>query len=103
MEEEDKAGEIITVYAVKVSRYLELTPRKGLGIPGQPTPQYYFDRPLSVLFNACFRASWVLTGMEEPAFDETQGSSRPLGWSGKLKEIPPVLVARCVLSPSRER
>ncbi len=32
MEEEDKAGEIITVYAVKVSRYLGLTPRKGLTV-----------------------------------------------------------------------
>jgi 2-polyprenyl-3-methyl-5-hydroxy-6-metoxy-1,4-benzoquinol methylase len=103
MEEEDKEGDIITVYTVKVSRYLGLTPRKGLGIIGQPTPQYYFDRPLSVLFNACFRAGWVLNGLEEPAFAESHGSSRPLGWSGKFKEIPPVLVARCVLSSSRER
>jgi 2-polyprenyl-3-methyl-5-hydroxy-6-metoxy-1,4-benzoquinol methylase len=103
MEEEDREGEIITVYSIKVSRYLGLTPRKGLGIIGQPAPQYYFDRPLSVLFNACFGAGWVLNGLEEPAFEETHGSSRPLGWSGKFKEIPPVLVARCVLSPSREQ
>lgn len=102
MEEQDQEGEIITVYAVQVSKYLGLTPHKGLGIPGQPTPQYYFDRPLSLLFNTCFRAGWVLNGLEEPAFDETHRSSRPLGWSGKFKEIPPVLVARCVLSPSRE-
>ena len=103
MEEEDRGGEITTVYSVKVSRYLGLTPHKGLGIIGQPTPQYYFDRPLSVLFNACFGAGWVLNGLEEPAFEETYSSSRPLGWSGKFKEIPPVLVARCVLSPSREQ
>jgi len=36
-------------------------------------------------------------------FEESYTSRRPLGWSGKLKEIPPVLVARCVLSSSHER
>jgi 2-polyprenyl-3-methyl-5-hydroxy-6-metoxy-1,4-benzoquinol methylase len=100
IEEEDREGEITTVYSVKVSRYLGFSPRKGLGIIGQPTPQYYFDRPLSILFTACFRAGLVLTGLEEPAFAEAHRSSSPLGWSGKFKEIPPVLVARCVLSSS---
>ena len=103
MEEEDKEGEISTVYSVKVSKYLGLAPHKSLGIIGQPTPQYYFDRPLSVLFSACFRAGWVLDGLEEPAFAESHTSRRPLGWSGKFREIPPVLVARCVLSPNDER
>jgi len=96
MEERDHAGERSTVYSVKVSTYLDLTPRQGCGISGQPTPQYYFDRPLSVLFSACFRAGFVLSGLEEPAFDAAFESRDPLGWSGKLKEIPPVLVARCV-------
>lgn len=96
MEEQDHEGELTTVYAVKVSTYLGLAPRKGRGISGQPTPQYYFDRPLSTLFSACFRAGLALTGLEEPAFDAAFESRRPLGWSGKLKEIPPVLVARCV-------
>jgi hypothetical protein len=27
---------------------------------GQPASQYYFDRPLHILFNACFRAGMVL-------------------------------------------
>jgi SAM-dependent methyltransferase len=96
MEERDHEGERSAVYSVKVSTYLGLTPRQGRGISGQPTPQYYFDRPLSVLINACFRAGLVLNGMEEPAFDAAFESRDPLGWSGKLKEIPPILVARCV-------
>lgn len=96
MEEHEHEGDLRTVYAVKVSTYLGLSPRKGRGISGQPTPQYYFDRPLSTLFTACFAAGLALTGLEEPAFDAAFESRRPLGWSGKLKEIPPVLVARCV-------
>ena len=100
MEERDDEGERSTVYSVKVSTYLGLTPRKGRGIRGQPTPQYYFDRPLSALFSACFRAGFVLNGLEEPAFDASFESHDPLGWSGKLKEIPPVLVARCVRLPA---
>jgi SAM-dependent methyltransferase len=96
MEERDHEGDRSAIYAVKVSTYLSGAPRKGRGISGQPTPQRYFDRPLSTLFGACFRAGLVLNGLEEPAFDPAFESRDPLGWSGKLKEIPPVLVARCV-------
>lgn len=98
VEEEDRDGELSTVYSVKVSQYLGMTTQKGLGIIGQPTPHYYFHRPLNVIFNACFRAGLVLNGLEEPAFGESQGSSRALGWSGNFKQIPPVLVTRWVLS-----
>ena len=101
-EEEDREGELLTTYSVKVSKYSRPFTVKGLGIVDQPTPHYYFHRPLNVLFNACFRAGFVLNGLEEPAFDEGQGSSRPLGWIGNFKEIPPVLVARCILCSGRE-
>ena len=37
MEERDHAGERNTVYSVKVSTYLDLTPRQGCGISGQPS------------------------------------------------------------------
>jgi 2-polyprenyl-3-methyl-5-hydroxy-6-metoxy-1,4-benzoquinol methylase len=62
MEEHDHEGERSTAYAVRVSTYLGHTPRKGRGFRGQPTPQYYFDRALSILFGACFRGGLALTG-----------------------------------------
>jgi 2-polyprenyl-3-methyl-5-hydroxy-6-metoxy-1,4-benzoquinol methylase len=92
MEQEDREGEIITAYSVKISKYLSLGPHKGLAIIGQPVPQYYFDRPLHVLFNSCFRASFVLDGLEEPAFGPDVQGSRP--FSRVFTDIPPVLVAR---------
>ena len=96
-EQEDRAGVLRTTHSVRVTRYLGLEPEKGIGIPGQPALQYYFHRPLSVLFPACFRAGFVMTGIEEPAFSE-RGDARPMNWDS-LPEIPPVLVARLELPP----
>src|SRR5262249_14518377 len=59
---EDRDGELRTAHAVKVIRYLSVPPVRGVGIPGKPAPHYYFHRPLSVLFLACFRAGFALTG-----------------------------------------
>jgi|SRR5579859_329283 len=94
MEQEDREGEIVTTYSVKVSKYLTPTAHQGLAIIGQPVPQYYFDRPLHVLFTSCFRAGFALDGLEEPAFGPEVQGSRPFSWDGDFKEIPPVLVAR---------
>lgn len=92
-EEEDREGQLITTYSVKVSKYLGLGTTKGIAIVGQPAPHYYFNRPLSMLLNICFRAGFVLDGIEEPAFDESAPPSRPFSWVN-FKEIPPHLVAR---------
>jgi hypothetical protein len=92
---EDRDGELRTTHAVKVTRYLSLGPERGVGIPGQPEPHYYFNRPLGVLFSACFRAGFALTGLEEPAFP-AGAAARPLNWEG-VPEVPPVLVARLEL------
>jgi len=81
-----------TRHSVRVSRYLSLGPEKGIGIPGQPQPHYYFPRPLSSLLPAFFRAGFVLDGLEEPAFGAVE-AARPLTWAS-LAEIPPVLVVR---------
>jgi 2-polyprenyl-3-methyl-5-hydroxy-6-metoxy-1,4-benzoquinol methylase len=97
VEEEDRDGEIITTYALKVFKYDSLTTSKGQGVIGQPTPQYYFHRTLSTLFNTCFQAGFVLDGLEEPVFSEEADGRRPFSWAN-FKEIPPVLVAR--LRPS---
>ena len=46
MEEMDDAGEIKTVYSVKISRYMTCYHAKGLALRSQPKPQMYFERPL---------------------------------------------------------
>ncbi len=90
-------GNIVTTYAIKTTTYLHSGPAKGVAMIGQPASQYYFDRPLHVLFNACFRAGLMLDGLEEPAFnhphDGSKVDSMVVSWT-YYKEIPPVLVAR---------
>src|SRR5947209_11744541 len=96
VEEATVNGELVTTYSVKVTKYLYSTPQKGIAIVGQPASHYYFDRPLHVLFNACFRAGLVLDGLEEPAFDHPHDgsqSARLLTWIN-YHEVPPALVAR---------
>lgn len=93
LEEEDRDGEIVTTQAVKISRYITPSHTRGLGILGQPMPHYYFHRSISDIFNAAFRAGLVLDGIEEPVFDDSTSSPRPLSWAN-YREIPPVLVAR---------
>jgi ubiquinone/menaquinone biosynthesis C-methylase UbiE len=80
------------VYSVKVSGYI--TPRvgKGVAIEGQPVTQWYFDRPISQLFGACFRHGFVLDGMEEPVLSPED--ARPGSTTAVFVEVPPVLVAR---------
>jgi 2-polyprenyl-3-methyl-5-hydroxy-6-metoxy-1,4-benzoquinol methylase len=92
-EQEDRAGELVTVYSVKACKYVRPSKTKGVGIPGQPVAQNYFHRPLSVLFDTCFRVGFVLDGLEEPVFERDGESGRPFDWAN-FKEIPPVLVAR---------
>ncbi len=93
LEEEDRAGELVEVFYVKVSNYLRVPPTKGAGMPGEPAPHFYFHRPLNVLLGACFAAGFVLDALEEPAFGADDRAGRPLGWAN-FKDIPPVIVAR---------
>ena len=94
-EMEDREGEIVTAYAVKVYSYMTSTAARGAAIAGQPKPQVYFHRPLQALLGAGLRAGFVLDGLEERAFppDHPPGRS-PLTWGPNFSEIPPVLVAR---------
>jgi 2-polyprenyl-3-methyl-5-hydroxy-6-metoxy-1,4-benzoquinol methylase len=92
-EEEDRAGELVNRFGVKVTGYITPVAKRGLGIIGQPTPQIYFHRPLSALLNACFDAGFVLDRLEEPVFEGESQPSRPFSWPN-LREIPPVLIAR---------
>ena len=96
VEEAPLNGNLVTTHSIKIAQYLHSRPQKGVGMLGEPTPHYYFDRPLHVLFNACFRTGLVLDGLEEPAFNHPHDGSqsgRLLSWIN-YREIPPVLVAR---------
>ena len=94
-EEEDRGGELVTTYSIKISRYITPATGKGLGMIGQPAPQYYFDRPLSMILGACFAAGFVLDGLEEPVFPEGAEGKRAFSWEN-FREIPPVLVCRLI-------
>jgi SAM-dependent methyltransferase len=92
---EDRGGQVVTTYAVKVQRYLTPTATPGAAIAGQPRPHLYFHRPLQALLGAAFEAGLVLDGLEERAFPPDHPPGRnPLSWSGQYAEIPPVLVGR---------
>jgi hypothetical protein len=91
-------GDTDVSYAVKVTRYLGLTPELGIGIAGQPLPHYYFHRPLSTLFSACFAAGFILDGLEEPAPNVPPPAAAPLSWDN-YTEIPPILAVRLRPAP----
>jgi 2-polyprenyl-3-methyl-5-hydroxy-6-metoxy-1,4-benzoquinol methylase len=94
-EQLNRAGEIRTVYSVKVFKYHTPSVDEDIAMLNQPRKQLVFNRPLEVLLGACFRAGFVLDGLEEPAFPPDHPAGRnPLSWGGNFSEIPPVLVAR---------
>lgn len=93
IEETTRDNAVETTHAVKVSGYLHLPPARGIAIPGQPAPHYYFDRPLQTLLRDFFAAGLVLDALEEPAFAGQGAPERPLAWAN-YREFPPVLVAR---------
>lgn len=97
-EVQDREGEIVTTYSVKVLGYMGSTVSHGLAIRNQPKPQLIFHRPLQILFGAAFDVGFLLDGLEERAFppDHPVGKN-PLSWGGNYSEIPPVLVARMVI------
>jgi 2-polyprenyl-3-methyl-5-hydroxy-6-metoxy-1,4-benzoquinol methylase len=98
VEETDVEGKVITTFSVKVAHYSMPSVKKGLGMLGQPVPQLYFHRPLSMLLGACFAAGLALDGLEEPTFAVASSDPAHLSWSS-YTDIPPVLAAR--LRPRR--
>src|SRR5262245_66576972 len=62
LEMDDRDGRVRENYSVKVSAYLDIPPALGAGMIGEPTPHYYFHRPLSALLGAGFAAGFVLDG-----------------------------------------
>jgi hypothetical protein len=76
-------------------------PAKGVGMPGEPEPHYYFHRPLSELLTECFTAGFVMDGIEEPAFGPNAQPNGALNWLC-LADVPPVLAVRLRLAPTAE-
>jgi len=94
-ERQDRNGEIVTVYSVKVWGYMTSTVARGAAIPCQPEPHLYFHRSLQTVLSSCFAQGFVLDALEEHAFppDHPPGKN-PLSWGGNFSEIPPTLIAR---------
>jgi 2-polyprenyl-3-methyl-5-hydroxy-6-metoxy-1,4-benzoquinol methylase len=97
---EDREGQVVTTYSIKVFGYMSASLAHGVAMRGQPQPQPLFHRPMEILLAAGFQAGFVLDGLEERAFPPGYAPGRhPLAWSGLFAEIPPVLVARMRLMP----
>ena len=97
VEEEYRDGGLQTAYYAKISEYITPKAGLGIGIVGQPVPQYYFDRPLNLLFRTFFDVGFVMDALEEPASQTRVNSDHSLSWSN-FSEIPSVLVVRMLLA-----
>jgi len=93
VEREERDGEVVDRYFMKISGYSQPEAYRGTAMIGQPVPHTYFHRPISLLFNACFAEGFVLDGIEEPVFDLPLRPDSPFAWEN-FREIPPVLSAR---------
>lgn len=87
METEDTGIKIETRHGVVLFEYITPCTYEGFALARQPVPQLYYHRPLSLLFDMCFAAGFVVDGFEEPVFDGETGKS-------ELGEIPPAVIVR---------
>ncbi len=91
--EHDESGGIVqNKYYVKISNYLVEKSSLGLGMIGQPKPQYYFHRPVSTLLSYCFKTGFVLDAYEEPSFTDIDNSDKI--YDNVFKHIPAALICR---------
>jgi 2-polyprenyl-3-methyl-5-hydroxy-6-metoxy-1,4-benzoquinol methylase len=92
-EREDVAGQIVDKYSVRVSGYIHPFTHLGVAMIGQPVPQYYFHRPISLLLNPAFAAGFFLDGLAEPVFGTPSQGQGSL-FEHVYSDMPPALVAR---------
>jgi len=94
-EQEDREGNVVTTYSVKISGYMTPSVVRGTALRGQPAPHVYFHRPLQDVLGAGFSAGFVLDALEERAFPPDHPPGRnAISWGPNFSEIPPVLIAR---------
>ena len=94
---EEEAGRHVIRTGVKVSSYLTPFMKNTEGIIGQPEPQHYYHRPISVLIGAGLEAGFVLDGIEEPGLPGSDTPKAGVRWDD-MPEIPSVLVVRMKLA-----
>lgn len=94
--ETDNGGRITVKHSLCVNRYRTLGVETGIGIKGQPRPQYYFHRPLADLLGTAFRNGLVMDGIEEPYFAPAGAGERALSLR-HFSETPMVLAVRLCL------
>jgi len=82
-------------FGVEIWKYLKQEAGRSVGIINQPEPHYFFHRPISAIFSACFSGGFVIDGLEEPAFPASAGGSgkNVFSWA-KRPEIPPAIIIR---------
>jgi SAM-dependent methyltransferase len=90
---EEESGRNVVRTGVKVSTYLSSCARKTEGIVGQPEPQWFFHRSVSMLFGFGFDAGFVVDGIEEPRLPEVEQPKAGVRWHD-MPEIPPIMVVR---------
>lgn len=95
---EQEDGAMVDTLAVKITSYIKPESYKGVAILGQPVPQRYFHRPISILLNVFFEAGFVVDRIEEPVFGNHPTEDQ-LNWDN-YTEIPPVLAVRLRLKDS---
>ncbi len=92
-EVEDRGGEIVEEFSVRVGRYASAYTARGLAMVGQPEAQYYFHRSICELYGVFFDAGFALNGIEEPCFSRTGTGGTVVSWAN-FTDVPPVLVSR---------
>jgi 2-polyprenyl-3-methyl-5-hydroxy-6-metoxy-1,4-benzoquinol methylase len=97
-EREDVAGQVVDRYSVRVSGYIHPLTHQGVAMIGQPAPQYYFHRPLSLLLKPAFEAGFVLDGLEEPVYAPPSEGQGDL-FKHVYSDMPPAFVARLRSAP----
>jgi ubiquinone/menaquinone biosynthesis C-methylase UbiE len=91
-ERDDLGGEVKGRYYVKICNYLIEKSEMGIGMIGQPKPQYYFHRPVSTYLKYFFKNGFILDAYEEPSFVNIEESDSI--YDNVFKHIPPALVCR---------
>ena len=96
-EVEDKEGNLVEDFSIKVCRYATPYTARGLAMVGQPEAQHYFHRSITALYGVFFAAGFVLDGVDEPCFSQPGTGSTVVSWAN-FTDIPPVLVSRMRLA-----
>jgi ubiquinone/menaquinone biosynthesis C-methylase UbiE len=88
----DLDGGVSEVYSVKVVGYGRAFAGTGVALPDQPVRQWYFHRPLWMIFQPFFDHGFVLDELEEPLLMPDEEKTGTPGYV--YTQIPGVLVGR---------